>query len=317
MEKDFAAAATAVTQLKAVMPAVLPQPREQLKGLVHVLEGRGPAGSSSWVHIDLHEAFDPESSVIERTNWSRLVSVYVLFVPLLMTWVGLWLAVDAYNALPVSERRARSFFEVWVSGAESPLLGLTFSLSELARTVAAVFVIAILAGLNADRLSGRVDARRDALRSALTSASLALHRRYPSTPADATGALDDFAARLEGLSHRISALANGLDSSTHLILESMRERVDTASATVAQMAQNATSEHMGVVRQMDEALANTVLALQEAAKAAQSIAHSSELDRARRAEYDKVVSHLADSAARLRQTLEVPNDDALQTVGGA
>ena len=258
MEHDVAGAATAVTQLKAVMPDVLPERRDQLEALVDVLEGRGPAGSSSWAHIDLHEAFDPESSVVERTNWSRLVSVYVLFVPLLMTWVGLWLAVDAYNGLPASERRERSFFEVWVSGAESPLLGLTFSLSELARTVAMVFLIAILAGLNADRHSRRTAVRRDALGSALTSASLALHRRYPSTPADATGALDEFTARPEGLSHRIAALANGLDSSMTLILESMRERVDTASSTVAQMARDAAREHMDLVRQMDQGLANTV-----------------------------------------------------------
>lgn len=284
-----------------MLPTLQPAHRAHGEQLVDVLAGRASQGA--WAEMDLYEAFDPRTSMVEKTNWARVVSMYVLFVPLLLTWVGLWLAVDAYNALPAAERRARSFFEVWVSGAPSPRFGITASLSELAIGVAAVFLIAIASGMLAERHSARLDKRRDALRCALLSASLALQQRYPRSTADATAALRDLRRAIAASTDAMASLMTSLDSSTRSILDTADARAQAAVGAIDAISEQAARRHTESTEMIERGIAHATGALQHASTAAAGLAQATELDRARREEYDRFVSHLAETVARLRQVV--------------
>lgn len=295
-----------VRELTSLSQHIVPDRRAHLQSLADALQDPASGEGSAWAGVDLFEAFEPDTTVLERTNIWRVASVYALFLPLLVTWLGLAGAVAHYNSLPAEERAQRSFFEVWVSGVDFTFLGMPFrnSLGVLALLVAIVVLIAIIAGIAADRYNKQLDQHRNDLRAALTSASRLLNQRYPQSSADAADALVTFAARLDSVAAGLTSLVNEVAASTQGSIAAIVQQSKQGSEELSAANLEALGRHAQVTEQMEVAVARATEGLQQAALAAQSIAASTELDQRRREEYDRIASHMADTAADLRMQLE-------------
>lgn len=293
-------------QLRSVLPDIVPDRRHHFEELIAAVEDPASGEGSAWAGVDLFEAFEPDNTVLERTNIWRVASVYALFLPLLVTWLGLAGAVAHYNSLPAEERAQRSFFEVWVSGVDFSFLGMPFrnSLGVLALLVAIVVLVAIVTGVAADRYNKQLDQHRNDLRAALTSASRLLNQRYPQSSADAADALVTFAARLDSVAAGLTSLVNEVAASTRGAIAAIVQQSKQGSEELTAANIEALGRHAQVIEQMEVAVARATEGLQQAALAAQSIAASTELDQRRREEYDRIASHMADTAADLRMQLE-------------
>lgn len=296
------ATADMIKQLEGVADTVIVGRQEQFRALIEAVKADPSPSSYHWVDIDLYEAFDPETSIREKRNPWRNWSVYVLFLPLLLTWIGLSIAVRDYNNLPESQRVTRSFFEVWVEGSSDSFLGGALSLFNLAIAVAVVFVVAIGLGVASDKHAEDVDEQRDDLRSALTSASLALNAKYPRTPEGTAAALGSFTEDLQQASVQASQVLTQLADQAKTVNEQLSANARESAALIDRAGRDALDKHMKVVAEMDRALGFATEALAQASVAAQTLATSTELDRRRRQEQDRAISRMSDLLADLQLT---------------
>lgn len=300
MSESAGSTPSASAELVAVADTIIAGRQSQFRELIGVVAGKPSPTGLRWAEIDLYEAFDPETSNCEKANPWRNWSVYVLFVPLLLTWVGLSVAVKDYNELPAAERRVRSFFEVWVDGGQSTFLGVNLSLFNIAIAVAMVFVAAIALGIMSDRHANTVNEQRDALRSALTTASLSLTSKYPRSAEGATVTLEAFALDLQDASAKASAVLERIAEHSARLTQELAENARSSARLIDQASRQAIDKHSLVVNDMNQALGFATDALIRASMAAQALTASTELDRHRREEQDRVISHLSDILADIK-----------------
>lgn len=100
----------------------------------------------NWAGVDLFSAFLREGTVGPRRVWLlRILDIWVqvlFFVPIVVTWLGLYEATTAYRqALKIKAFAGESFLAGWQSGFHGHLSG-AFSLDQVAIDV--VLVIAVL-----------------------------------------------------------------------------------------------------------------------------------------------------------------------------
>ncbi|GLZ11640.1 hypothetical protein Acsp04_18750 [Actinomadura sp. NBRC 104425] len=187
-----------------------------------------------WAEIDLVNAFArPESLTVPPPAapsgpwWKRLVEHpdrertlevalgAVIFVPLLVTWYGLWKAIRAYGELTREDPRqaTRPFLQLWQSGFGGRLTGIARFEHVALTAVLIIFALVLLSVLHSlARAHGeRADAEADAkvraeharllgeLASVLTSVQLELVPHRDTSPDRFTGVLSQAAKRLDAV----------------------------------------------------------------------------------------------------------------------
>lgn len=166
--------------------------REELEALADALTG--PDNElDQWMYLDLPSAFIPTDTPPrerEGRGWHRYLHIapqFLVFLPILITWLGLSMASHAYNTLLQSgqDLEQRNFLELWQQGFDGTIPAfLTFEKVALYTVAAIVLLLAV--GLwsavdrrNQEELSDYQDETfRQRLASTLVSAMrvLASHR---------------------------------------------------------------------------------------------------------------------------------------------
>jgi hypothetical protein len=187
-----------------------------------------------WAEIDLVSAFArPESltvpppaapsgpwwkRMVQRPGRERTLEVLlgaIIFVPLLVTWYGLWQAIRAYGELSREnpQQATRPFLQLWQSGFGGRLTGIA-RFEHVALTAVVIIsalvllsVLHALARAQAERADAEADAETRArhagllgeLASVLTSVQLELVPHRDVSPDRFTGVLNQAAERLDAV----------------------------------------------------------------------------------------------------------------------
>ncbi len=203
----------------------------QLRSLATAL--RDPDEARGWREIPLHAAFanlaftapSPRTAPLQ---WLQLVRAAAVFLPLLVSWLGIHGAVDAYRERLAADpdQGAQTFFREWLGGFGGDLW---LSFDRMAAIVVASIAVLIAVAVAVEWLQRREDEKsletetelRDRLDAALTEAALHLRLGPVGTPEDAERQLKQIAARsadlIEALLETVNAVQGelaGLESST-------------------------------------------------------------------------------------------------------
>ncbi|MER5490061.1 methyl-accepting chemotaxis protein [Streptomyces sp. NPDC002490] len=239
---DRTAVATQLRDL-ADRPALAPR-RDELTTLADALQGLGDSDLESWAELDLLAAYArPESVRVpaaepdgpERAVWGVLEAVLgtLVFVPLLLTWIGLTRASSAYEALIGADPKmaARPFLQLWQTGFEGRLTGWsTFGNVALLAT-GAILVLLVLTAVHGLRRA-REDRREAAaqrtaedllarLVPVLTRAQLLLNDERLTAPGKFTGELSKAAGSLGSLVRRAASTQKELTAAATVVGEAV------------------------------------------------------------------------------------------------
>jgi hypothetical protein len=207
--------------------------RDGLNELAEALKG-GP-DRPRWAEVDLFKVFNVDAASTMQVQDSvvaqrleRLLSV-LIFVPVLLTWIGLAAAGLAYRSLLAEDPTAaqQSFLKLWYSGFEGHTpLGLDRIAFLTIGILFLVILVSFLLNRQRDRDRARTDLRgRDLgrqLRTAVTRASLLLVDHRQSSPdqiRERIGAATDELGKVVQQSRDIAQL-------TTMSLEQMRTSLD-------------------------------------------------------------------------------------------
>ncbi|WP_436758887.1 hypothetical protein [Streptosporangium sp. V21-05] len=183
--------------------------RDQLNDLADAMTD--PGGAGRWCEVDLFAAFAPEDSILVddepaettpspgKPRWRRrlvaAVGPVLVFVPVLVAWLGLMIATDAYGDVldaggtGGTDAARRPFLEMWQRGFDGRLPWL-FGFGGVALcTLAGVLCLICWTVYENIARSNREEAEERALRAlrvrlrgALTQASLVLGQVRLSSP---------------------------------------------------------------------------------------------------------------------------------------
>ncbi|WP_328970146.1 methyl-accepting chemotaxis protein [Streptomyces sp. NBC_00239] len=215
--------------------------RDELTSLADALQGLGGGDIDPWTDLDLLQAYArPESlsaldaAPPEAAWWSRLETFIgaLVFVPLLVTWLGLTRATSAYEALVGADPKAaaRPFLQLWQSGFEGRLTG-AFTFGHVALfaslTILLLLVLVTVHGVRraknerrADEVQRIADGLLAELVPVLTRAQLLLNERRLSSP-------QRFAAELAGAAVTLGKLGDKA-LKVHTRLDAAASAVETA-----------------------------------------------------------------------------------------
>lgn len=177
----------------------------QFESLAAAVDGRAEA--DAWSQVDPTRVIDADAVARELApvtgtpGWVTIIEVIrnaLILVPVLVTWYGIHLAVNAYSALLAErpELSQQTFLFLWQRGFN----GRTdLTLGRLAQFDAFLIIAVIVLTVAHAFLVHRYEARgmqqqedeRDDLRQLLGSATLALASRRPLTMSAAVGRLED------------------------------------------------------------------------------------------------------------------------------
>lgn len=275
--------------------------RQQLLQLVDGLRSPGLARAQEWAHIDLIGAFDPDSSIHGRSGSStvwRSIATFGMFVPLLLTWVGLHEAIVAFERMS-SDERADTFFEQWIRGfgEYSGPLGSLNSLSAISFLTAGVFALLILAGWLGDSSSRRAAEQREAFRGALTDAMRLLGVRFPRTPVDVVAATRVLTEQMR------SAGAAAVDAQAAL-RAGQEEVLRRTSDVVDRMHAELAAAQGELLESLQAGLAQCTQAMVTSGELVATMANHTRDELSRSADRDRILVHVADSAELLREAAE-------------
>ncbi|MGB8021917.1 MAG: hypothetical protein WCF04_11865 [Candidatus Nanopelagicales bacterium] len=283
------------------VPLLVQSRRQQLLELVDALRSPGLLRAQQWAHIDLIGAFDPDSSIHGRTSSStvwRSIATFGMFVPLLLTWVGLHEAIVAFERMPLVER-ADTFFEQWIRGfgEHSGPLGSLNSLSAISILTAGVFALLILAGWLGDSSSRRAAEQRAAFRGALTDAMRMLDVWFPETPVDVLAATRVLTEQMR------SAGAAAVDAQS-AIRAGQAEILRRTSDVVDRMHSELAAAQAELLESLQAGLAQCTEAMVTSGELVATMANHSRDELSRSADRDRILVHVADSAELLREAAE-------------
>ncbi|MCX5377978.1 methyl-accepting chemotaxis protein [Streptomyces sp. NBC_00091] len=285
--------------------------QDELQSLANALQGLGDGDIEPWTELDLLQAFARPESVHaavsetpEHRAWGFVeVGIGVLvFVPLLLTWLGLSRATSAYQALIGEDpaAAARPFLQLWQSGFEGRLSGWS-SFGEVATLATSVIcLLVLLAGVHGVRRALTERRAEDAQRTAddllarlvplLTRAQLLLNEQRLSSP-------QRFAAELTGAAVTLGKLG---DKAVRA-----HRQLDTAATSIAVAVEQAGSRLASVdaaVGPLEQAVSRVESAVRtstdEVGKAVAGLAAPLEQNSAR------VESAVSGSGIMVRQALE-------------
>ncbi|MEV6972898.1 methyl-accepting chemotaxis protein [Kitasatospora sp. NPDC093806] len=260
--------------------------QEELKELGLALSGTGDL--DRWADLDLvHSFVRPESvraAVRPRPeqrfwSWVEVALGGLVFVPLLVTWLGLMQATSAYQALIGADAKqaGRPFLQLWQTGFEGRLPGwATFGDIALSASV----FIALLLGFSvahglrkagAERreaaAAGEAEELLAALAPVLTRAQVVLNERRRASPQRFVAELTGAAETLERLGRQAADTQRDLGAAALVVEQSVtgaKERLAEAGAAVDPLRRAVDGIEQAVdgigqaVRESGERLAGTV-----------------------------------------------------------
>jgi hypothetical protein len=277
----------------------------------------GDPSALLWAELDLNIALDvqgplgADSSSPVVTRRLEIVRTVLIFCPLLVTWVGLFLAGRAYNALTNSDPEAARlpFLKLWLSGfhGRTPV-----SLQRMALVtvllIGALIVVSILLDRrgDADVESGlrEQQAKRAALRDASTDAMLALAKHRLASP-------ERFREEITRSSAAFGQVVGQIRAITDVVTGSLRElgvvaeRLEAATSSSAETVREVedTADRMsGVLARVEESLSGTLHQVRQSIDASgELLAHQVASSNA---EVDRAVKAFSKEAAVGLQKLE-------------
>lgn len=178
--------------------------------------------TSNWAEVDLHDSFPsdvvrhPGAGVPGWIAWLDIGRVVGIFLPIVVTWFGIWLATEAYAALLAENKdyAKQPFIALWQTGFHGHIaLGATLSRVALLDFSIILLVIAASAvgSIARHRAEQKTDALVDSLENEfaglLTDATLVLADVRLSSPLRFKQELTSAAAKLTRLHGRIDDTA--------------------------------------------------------------------------------------------------------------
>ncbi|WP_329084829.1 MULTISPECIES: hypothetical protein [unclassified Streptosporangium] len=272
--------------------------RDQLNDLANAITDPGRAGR--WCEVDLFAAFAPDDSILvddepvdttsspRRPRWRRglgaAVGPALVFVPILITWLGLMMATGAYGDVLDDggvDAARRPFLEMWQQGFDGRLPRL-FEFGNIALcTLAAIFCLICWTVYENIARNSREDASERALRAlrvrlrgALTEASLVLGQVRLSSPERFGAELSRTAADIGFVGTTARKVHTELVEALTLTLEATRKTTDAlaGSAIDVRDAVELLSGHLAAINNTCDDLAavvaraSTVIKVQDASQ---------------------------------------------------
>lgn len=227
------------------MKPLLKHHSEQLQRLSRDLTD--PDRAATWAETNLTEMFliseipSELESDSPRFKTAEGVGVVFIFLPLLITWLGLYLATRAYATVPASE--TRPFIALWELGFPS-YDGLVLRLSLVAILDVIVIGILIVATLfvhferaRLDRSNDRaLNETRHQLSAALIDASLIVAQKKYSSPQRFQTMLNESAGQLADLVNSLRSAAATADGAMGRVAKASDRMVQAGSSLEAASA---------------------------------------------------------------------------------
>ncbi|WP_346043833.1 hypothetical protein [Actinomadura chokoriensis] len=277
-----------------------------------------------WAAIDLYAAFLREDTVEERRQattrrWGGsvldLLPAVLIFVPITLTWFGLYKATSAYRHSRGDKALAgKSFLEQWQSGFDGRLSGAFYfdRIAQWTLLAICVLIAVSLAQALIRRRSDRADALERArlnrdLAGALTAADFHLSRFRT----DDASRVDHAAQRLEDAAteaRMAGAVANDLQRAAQDVMRQTRDgmqRVEQLAETLlkADDAMRAAAERVG------KATDDVGRRLTELSSATTSVADAAaDLTRSSTADAEQLRKAVAQAATELRSAADADRD---------
>ncbi|HEX2145831.1 MAG TPA: hypothetical protein VHG10_15140 [Glycomyces sp.] len=206
----------------------------QLRSLAASL--RDPDEAHGWRNIPVHAAFanlslDPDVRTRDTVlQWLYMLRAAVVFLPLLVSWLGIHGAVDAYRERLAADADlgAQTFFRDWLSGFDGELW---LSFDRMAAIVVACIIALIAVSIvvegrqRADHTRAvRAEAElRDRVDEALTEAGLHLNAIPGATGEDAERRLAEMVAHSADLIEALVDTVRGVQSELAALADSTGE----------------------------------------------------------------------------------------------
>ncbi len=251
----------------------------RLRDLADAVAG-GPS-APYWAFVDLFRVFSPDDLGEHPrdgiTRWFEFFRNVLVLLPLIVTWAGIWSAVDSYHSLITEKPQlaAQSFIYLWQGGFEGRT-PLTLSLVAIidAALLVGVFVLTFM--VYGRQLSSGRAPDDSALREALVEADLALSvYRQPSGVSDIVQAREVLEAMAESLKQQPEQVRQSLQQ----VVSQMAQTMQQAGSQMAQTMQQAGSQMAQTMQQSGSQMAQTLQhtasqferAAQEVSASAQSL----------------------------------------------
>lgn len=229
--------------------------QDQLRDLADAITDPGRA--ERWCEIDLFAAFSPDDTILvdgeaaenasprgkpgRRRGFGAAVGPALVFVPILITWLGLMMATGAYGEVLDTDgldAARRPFLEMWQQGFDGRLPGF-FKFDNIALcTLAAIFCLILWTVFENVTSSGREEtserelaALRVRLRRATTQASLVLGGVRLSSPVRFGAELGKVAADIGSVGVMARKTHTELVEALTLSLESTRKTTDALATS--------------------------------------------------------------------------------------
>ena len=224
--------------------AQLPALARRRESLEHLADNLNTEESHLWAKVDIYAAFGPDSievpaerELTSRAGWVELARNLLIMTPLLITWMGVSLAVSAYGDMLREDPAAGQlpFIALWEGGFGGRTIATLFRVA-VADVMA--FTAVILCSLWLSWLRRKIDVSVEAeergtwnrLREALLEASLHLSQRAFDTPARfneeltrVMGTLGDVTDRVDEAATRAGEAVGDIERSVHALGTSMVE----------------------------------------------------------------------------------------------
>lgn len=299
----------------------------ELKYLANALRGLGDGDIEPWTELDLLQAFARQESVSavfdekpEHRAWAFLeVGIgSLVFLPLLLTWLGLSRATSAYEALIGEDptAAARPFLQLWQSGFEGRLAAWSTFGHVAAFATAVIFLLVLLATVHgvrrtqterrADRAQRSADDLLARLVPLLTRAQLLLNEQRLSSPQRFAAELTGAATTLGKLGDKAVRAHKQLDAAA----TSVAAAVEHAGSRLASVDAAVVPLENAVARVESAVLANTG----EISKAVASLADPLEQNSAR---LESAVSGSGVMVRRALEDVQAVNGEVRDALGAA
>lgn len=260
----------------------------------------------AWRDVPLHTAFanlafTTETRTATPLRWLHMVRAAAVFLPLLVSWLGIHGAVDAYRERLAADpdQGAQTFFREWLSGFDGELW---LSFDRMAAIVVGSIAVLIAVAVTVEWLQRRANSEalktetelRERLDAVLTEAALHLRVSPLGTPEDAERQLEQMVSRsadlLEALLETVKAVQGDL---TGLVASSSEFRTVVGSLDAGAKAIAATTAELDATIAREQTRAVQVLGDAGIAAAAEIASATAGLRAGMADQQDRTVDMLA------------------------
>lgn len=244
-------------ELAEFMSGVHPSEAAFIEALASDIVDDDLARFDRWSSVNLRESLNPNRLFgYQKQNWVEKVlrdaTSVLVFAPIALTWLTLWMASDAFSKyLERYPESDSTFFELWQSGFSGYLYpGYEFGSYVLKATLAIVLMIVLFLAQNrySDYLQHQQDRLFDKWNRFVSRLDLELSIVRSDNP-----------QKLEGLLEQTAAELRGLMTQGHALVSAIKDEVGTIQNNIdaVKSASNALSETISTISNAQIEQANT------------------------------------------------------------